>query len=961
MQDYKSLFLRQSYLDSYEEYEHSLTNEEYPVWDYVVITASNEAQAQAYRMQIDERRAAGKLPRRTRYAVIPDPDGVRVGSGGATLAVLDYIRRDSGRSSFAGLRIFVIHSGGDSKRVPQYSACGKLFSPVPRCLRDGRRSSLFDEFIIGMTALPARMGDGMLVVSGDVLLLFNPLQVDFYSHDAMALSMYESVHTGKDHGVFLRDEEGYVARFLHKLPEEELAAAGAVDARGRVNIDTGAVLFSSAIVDALYSLVDTGEKFAAVVNSTVRLSFYADFLYPLATDATLEEYYTETPEGELTPELHDCRTRLWEILSPFRMKLCSFSPAAFIHFGTTRELLALMTREIDRWRSLDWSPLIQCNVRDVDYAVSCSYISPHASIGRGCYIEDSFIHRDSTVGEGSVLSCVTLQGETVPPHTVLHALKLRDGRFVVRMYGVDDNPKEARLFGRPIECPLWEMPLYPVRDSITEALRATLSQDRSGECLSLKDSFALADTTEIVHWHRRLYFKSCAEHFLALLDCGTPAAAMRGEFRLPLDPKIVTHLAHAAGRSDFFRRLRIYYYVSEMTEGEESRKMRQLYFDTLEEALLGEDAVGWDAGLRICRDSVRVQLPVRANFGGGWTDTPPYCNENGGVVLNAALRINGERPIEATVERIDSPTVILYSRDSGARRSFTTLGELCDCRDPSDAFALAKASLIVSHIIPQDAGCAPSLKAILDRLGGGFCLTTQVHGIPRGSGLGTSSILAGACVRALADFTGQVLTDGEAFDRVLRLEQLMSTGGGWQDQVGGMLPGFKMITSEPGMWQRLEVEQIAVSPETVAELNERFCLIYTGQRRLARNLLRRVMGNYIAAEHASPTTLGSMKESAWRMRRALLDGDIDAFARELDRHWALSRRLDEGCTNTCIDQILNSVSDLIVGRMICGAGGGGFLQVILRRGVTRAMLRERISDVFEDSGASVWDSEFDLL
>ena len=185
---YKNLFLRQSYLDSYTEYEHSLCQEDYPCWHYILLTASNESQAEAYRQQLAYRQRAGRLPSATHFAVLADPDGKRVGSGGATLQALRYIRQRE--TSFDGLRILVIHSGGDSKRVPQYSACGKLFSPVPRMLPDGRRSSLFDEFLIGMSGVPARLGaGGMLTLSGDVLLLFNPLQLDFYGTGAAALSI----------------------------------------------------------------------------------------------------------------------------------------------------------------------------------------------------------------------------------------------------------------------------------------------------------------------------------------------------------------------------------------------------------------------------------------------------------------------------------------------------------------------------------------------------------------------------------------------------------------------------------------------------------------------------------------------------------------------------------------------------------------------------------------------------
>ena len=178
---YRNLFLRQSYLDCYDEYESTLTNPRAVLWDYVFLTASTEDQAEAYRHQIESRLSAGRLPRSTRFCVLPDPDGKRVGSGGATLNVLREIAQERGSSDFTDLRILVIHSGGDSRRITQYSACGKLFSPVPRTLPDGRRSTLFDEFIIGMSGVPARLADGMLVCSGDVLLLFNPLQIDSFS------------------------------------------------------------------------------------------------------------------------------------------------------------------------------------------------------------------------------------------------------------------------------------------------------------------------------------------------------------------------------------------------------------------------------------------------------------------------------------------------------------------------------------------------------------------------------------------------------------------------------------------------------------------------------------------------------------------------------------------------------------------------------------------------------------
>ena len=138
-----------------------------------------------------------------------------------------------------------------------------------------------------------------------------------------------------------------------------------------------------------------------------------------------------------------------------------------------------------------------------------------------------------------------------------------------------------------------------------------------------------------------------------------------------------------------------------------------------------------------------------------------------------------------------------------------------------------------------------------------------------------------------------------------------------------------------------------------AELNERFCLIYTGQRRLARNLLRDVIGRYIAGNPQAKSALATIRALAGQMRTALEAGDIDRFANLLSQHWEASKALDSGSTNTCIDQILLSVDDLIDGKMICGAGGGGYLQVILKNNVTPEDLEARLYSVFGGSGVRV--------
>jgi fucokinase len=234
-------------------------------------------------------------------------------------------------------------------------------------------------------------------------------------------------------------------------------------------------------------------------------------------------------------------------------------------------------------------------------------------------------------------------------------------------------------------------------------------------------------------------------------------------------------------------------------------------------------------------------------------------------------------------------------------------------------------------------------------------MCSEVTGVPKGSGLGTSSILSACCVKAIFEFLDIPHTDEDLYSHVLCMEQLMSTGGGWQDQVGGIVPGVKYITSMPGLEQRLKVQTLNLSPETRQELSDRFILIYTGQRRLARNLLRDVVGRYIGNEPQALNALNAIQRLAALMRFELERGQIDAFASLLNEHWELSRQIDSGTTNRLIDQIFATVEDLIDGKMICGAGGGGFLQAILKSGVDKQEIHQRLKTVFGDSGIDIWD------
>ena len=953
-----SLYLSQSYQDAWEDYQRSLSYPGFPVWDYVVLTASNEHQAHAFRLQIESRKDT--LPARTNFAVIPDEGGVRVGSGGATLSALKWLSENGG---WTGKRVLVIHSGGDSKRVPQYSALGKLFSPVPHRLPDGRSSTLFDEFLIAMAAVPGRIREGMLLLSGDVLLLFNPLLIDWSGSGAAVISFKEDVETGKDHGVYLRGDDGSVRQFLHKQSVERLREVGAVNEAGCVDIDTGAILLGTDVLNSLFSLIANDEEaYKAFVNDRVRLSLYGDFQYPMAADSTLEQFYKEKPEGEYSDELTACRTAVWDALHKYNLKLLRLAPAKFIHFGTTREILELMTEGVSDYAEIGWSCCINSSM--AGGAGYNSVVSSRADVGEGCYFEVSYVHSGAKIGSGSVLSYIDVHDETVPAGVVLHGLKQSDGKFVCRIFGTGDNPKENRLFGKDLPSELggslWNAPLYPECNTVKEAVAAALElyeKAMAGDWKTVRPGKSLAagfndaDPEAILAWNKRMAELVTMNDIRQLIDSHKPASQVK--LQAPLTRIQKEWLERQAAGAGFGTQMRLHYYIGTALR-DESEVAKA--FGTLSSAILKGTLAGLHENreARIQKDEVDVKLPLRVNFGGGWSDTPPYCNENGGTVLNAAILLNRERPVSVRLKRITEQKIVFESRDMDVHGEFDRIEPLQSVGDPFDAFVLQKAALLACGVIPARDG---ELKEVLERLGGGFWMDTEVTGVPKGSGLGTSSILAAACVKALFEFLGIPHEEADLYSTVLCMEQIMSTGGGWQDQVGGVTDGIKYITSRPGLKQEIRVEHLAPDEETMAELNKRFALIYTGQRRLARNLLRDVVGRYIGNEPDTVYALNEIQKNAALMRFELERGHVDSFAELLSAHWELSKMIDAGSTNTLIDQIFDAVDDLLDGRMVCGAGGGGFLQVITKKDVTKEQLQQRLKEVFSDTEINVWDCE----
>lgn len=157
----------------------------------------------------------------------------------------------------------------------------------------------------------------------------------------------------------------------------------------------------------------------------------------------------------------------------------------------------------------------------------------------------------------------------------------------------------------------------------------------------------------------------------------------------------------------------------------------------------------------------------------------------------------------------------------------------CGCFSPG---TLLKACFCLLDIVTL-----PSNETLSEQLSRKYQAGFELHTwstAPQGSGLGTSSILAGVILTALLRVTDRTTSMDSLIHAVLIIEQMLTTGGGWQDNVGGLVPGFKIGRSQASLPLKVEWEKLELSEKTVEEMTKRLVCFYSGRTRLAKNLLQ---------------------------------------------------------------------------------------------------------------------------
>lgn len=1031
-------------------------------WDYLIVTASNEIQASAYRRQLELRQQLGLLTDVGHVLVVGDLQGKRIGSGGSTLLCLMHVLSRELRESDAGVdvhswsdlqtilarkRILIIHAGGDSRRLPAYSPAGKLFVPVPGENDCVLGQTLFDRQLLAYMQLPApSAGNGqILVTSGDALILGDFDQVRMDAPGMIALGCLAPMEDSSKHGVFCADDKGVVRLYLQKPAPEEQVRLGAVNSLGQSVLDIGVMSFdASAAIRMLqaFDVVPTTGPDALMLGFKPDmqdlilqhgLDLYREIGCALGTEAN-PAHHRASAHGSGSKWSHEQLEKIFPVLHGIQCHLQLLSQCRFLHFGTTRQLITsgLELLQHDEGVVQPGGNLCLNHITKGEGSVT----------GAHSWLEACRIEAPLTLGGDNVLVGVNVTHPLVVPSgacidVIAGHHKTGAPVHFIRIYHIKDTFKDSiqnngTLCGMPItdwladadlkpsdvwddhvrdgERSLWNARIFPTGDSADDfqkwlwmlqpgqASREQRAALKQAERFSVAEMALLADqesfysrrsrhrAQELRHALRRLFRRdsgfSATELAYALEQAEDPGAwfvelvaeahqcarTADGGMKSFISARILHSLASAIQSMaedkdvplvDLFpsisQRLPAVALAwlkelgLEVTPATPARQWAErttnVAFDGLSRTILASSLSKVDHPQNSLRhgETVWGRAPARLELGGGWTDTPPYTLEYGGSVINTAVNLNGQPPIHCYGRVISEPVIRLFSIEAGLHIEIRELDQLLDYRNPRDLFGLVKAALAISGFSTEMADWPQgiTLRRMLEQFGGGIELTT-LAGIPTGSGLGTSSIVGAVVVGVINRMLGRSLTQRELFHNVLRLEQALTTGGGWQDQIGGGVGGSKLTSTSPGLFPDPRIHYV---PDDVIDprLNGGTTLLYyTGITRLAKNILRQIVGKYLDRQRSTMSCLCQELEVARCIQEAMSRKDPEAFGHYVDVAWRLQKQLCSEVTNEHIERLLHMIRPHIHGARILGAGSGGFMLMICKSPHDASLIRERL-------------------
>lgn len=946
-----------------------------------IVVASNRDQAEALRERIDARIKAGLYPREIDFRVLADPEEGRVGSGGATILAAHEMRNQL----LGGEAVLVINAGGESRRMPAYAPEGKLFSPLPLPSSSQIPPVILDHQLGFFLRYP--WNDGELVVSsGDVAIDFDTEFIPEERGEIYGFAKPESFELGSLHGVFKFDRNrSKVVDFFQKENEAFLREHASLEGSRSCALDVGIVGFSRLGLEKLFALADTPRPAGPTLlellqHGRARLDLYVELLMAFLAGIPLERYCAKVrPHTVLDFSL------LEVIYSAFRdvdFRAYLTKRTQFLHFGSLpeyplscerlvadgslpfyggedSELRPMLSEAAIQFNSIDSACVPRPGARHI-YLESCARSEIKHAGGRNLFIGLTDRRFSSPIEPGiclderqSVAGCFlvvygiadTWRPQPDPTGLVFCGSRM-DGWAALRglelknIFGPSGGDSEAvydlwgaRLFiagaDETFTEGYWNPELADAnwRQRFVEGPRLSIREIAAGEKLAQREERRSAIRQELLHE--------------GIMQAHGWISVPEWDF------------LKAVRQSDAGTLLAIY----ETTDDDLVKIYRRKLLDSLTPGRAEKDPIGnlhldylaGTTGPRRLQRSVKLdqivwaRAPVRLDIAGGWTDTPPFTLREGGEVVNVAVNLNDQPPIQVFCRPTEQWAIRIHSIDIGAGETIRNFDELEDFNKPGSPFALPKAALCLLGLAAGRAG-AGTLDEALRRLGCGLEISL-LSAVPKGSGLGTSSILGATILGALERFFGLDVAQEELFREVLQMEQMLTTGGGWQDQIGGVVGGVKSIVSVPGLRPSPVVYQLDPFLFDNPGHSSRFTLYYTGITRLAKNILQEVVDHMNSCEPAYLFTLRFLKRLARTAREAISRRDMDLLGRVLGASWESNKLVHPSTTNDEVEKLLTSLRGLFSGMKLLGAGGGGYILFVSDSIEMADRLRNRLASI----------------
>jgi len=329
--------------------------------------------------------------------------------------------------------------------------------------------------------------------------------------------------------------------------------------------------------------------------------------------------------------------------------------------------------------------------------------------------------------------------------------------------------------------------------------------------------------------------------------------------------------------------------------------------------------------------SVTTITPLRVSFAGGGTDLPDFYRKHGGAVVSTAIN----KYIYVTVKQ-HSPLF-----NEAYRLSYSITEHTQRLEDIEND--IARECL---RLLPLD----PPL------------FISTAADLPAQSGLGSSSSFAVGLLYALHVMRGEEVSAGQLAEEACQVEiNVLRRPIGKQDQYAAAYGGLNFIAFEPD--DRVTIEHLWLPNDMTNKIFKNSMLFWTGMQRNAGTILEEQKTNI--AEKAQ--TLIAMRDLALTCRKDLVSGlrDVESFGKLLDEGWRAKRTLAKKIASEQIDGFYNgAMAAGAYGGKITGAGGGGFLFLVVpegQRDKVRAAL-PGLTDIklgYEPRGARILSTVYD--